>query len=365
MISLFTKLKTTSFYKYAIILITIAGTLLIAIESAKEGNRIIPHTLLIERVLFGLLALDFIFHVLEASKVKNFFNYLISFEGIIDIIAGTPFLLSFLSFENVHFIKYGFGIAAFLKIARFSDALSIFKDVIISERKSMLASLYLMFVLTFFISTILYFIEKDVNPKGFSSILESMWWSIVTLATVGYGDVVPLTILGKIIGALASVVGLGMFALPAGILANGFAQELARIKYVTSWNLVAKVPIFKDLDSGTISEIARLLVVKRFTRNEVIIKKGDRGDAMFFILDGDVDVIIKKNQEPILLKKGDFFGEIALIKDVKRTATVRANRRCETLELTTYDFKKLIRKRPEIMESVEKEGKNRFDILLD
>ena len=362
MVSFFSKLKSTTFYKYAIILITIVATLLIAIESAKEGTRIIPYTLLLERILFGFLTIDFIFHLFEAIKAKRLFAYLKSFDGIIDFIACLPLLFTIISFDNSEIFKYSFGIAAFLKIARFSDALSIFKDVIISERKSMLASLYLMFLLTFFISTLLYFIEKDVNPKGFSSILESMWWAIVTLATVGYGDVVPVTVLGKLIGAIASVVGLGMFALPAGILANGFAQELARIKYVTSWNLVAKVPIFSELDKGTISEIARLLVIKRFTRNEVIIKKGDRGDAMYFILDGEVDVILK-NKEPVVLKQGDFFGEIALLKDVKRTATVKSNGRCEMLELTTYDLKRLIQSRPEIIESIEKVAKVRLEFL--
>ena len=362
MISFFTNLKTKSFYKYVIILITICATVLIAIESARESSWVVPNTLLLERILFGLLTLDYLFHFLEAIKLKRIFTYLKSFEGIIDLIACLPFFITFINAEYSEILKYSFGIAAFLKIARFSDALSIFKDVIISERKSLLASLYLMLVLTFFISTILYFVEKDANPEGFSSIIKSMWWSVVTLATVGYGDVVPITVLGKLIGALASIVGLGMFALPAGILANGFAQELARVKSVTNWNLVAKVPIFSELDSGTISEIARLLVVKRFTKNEVIIKIGDRGDAMYFILEGEVNVLISQ-KDPILLKKGDFFGEIALLKDVKRTATVKAKKRCEMLELTTYDLKRLIQARPDIIESIEKVAKTRFDLF--
>lgn len=363
MISFFTKLKSTTLYKYIIIFITVLATLVIAIESSKEGDRIIPYTLLLERILFGLLTLDFIFHILEESKSKKLFVYLKSFEGIIDFIACLPLLFTFISFDNSEAFKYSFGIASFLKIARFSDALTIFKDVILSEKKSMLASLYLMFLLTFFISTLLYFVEKEANPEGFGSIIESMWWSVVTLATVGYGDVVPVTVLGKLIGALSSIVGLGMFALPAGILANGFAQELARVKYVTSWNLVSKVPIFSNLDKGAISDIARLLTVKRFTRNEVIIKKGDTGDAMYFLLEGEVEVILKKKQTNVLLKTGDFFGEIALLKDVKRTATVKAKRRCEMFELSCYDFKKLIKNKPEILTMIEDIAKDRYDFL--
>jgi voltage-gated potassium channel len=245
------------------------------------------------------------------------------------------------------------GILSFLKIARFSNALIIFRDVIINERKSLLASLYLMLIFTIFLSTILYFLERDINPKGFSSIIEAMSWSIATLATVGYGDVVPLTILGKVFGSLASLVGMGMFALPAGILVNGFAQELARIRYVTSWNLVAKVPIFTNLDKGTISEIARMLFIRRFSKDEVVIKEGDIGDSMYFILDGEVEVTREKDDLDIILGAGDFIGEIALLQHIERTATVIATKRSEMLELTTYDFQKLVQDKPYILDKIK------------
>ena len=362
MISLFTKIKEKSFYKGIIITLSVLTTSLIVIESAKEGKRILPETEFLEYLLFGLLTIDFLLHFLEAFSYKKLLVYLKSFEGSVDLISAIPFFLLFLHFENVNIFKYSFGVTTFLKIAKFSDALVIFKDVIITERKSLLASLYLMFLLTFVISTVLYFVEKDINPKGFSSILESMWWSIVTLATVGYGDVVPISVLGKLVGSIASIIGLGMFALPAGILANGFAQELTRIKYITSWNLVAKVPIFSELDSGAISEIARLLVIKRFSKNQVILKKGDVGDSMYFILDGEVKVHLSDKNKSVVLKQGNFFGEIALLKDVKRTATVKALKRCEMLELTKYDLRRLIQSRPDVIKSIEKVAQVRLDL---
>lgn len=363
MINAFSKFNKTTFYKYFIITTTLIAAFSIANESTMVGKNLLYSIFKIERILFGILTIDYLFHVLEAIKLKRTKKYITSFEGVVDFFAIIPFVLTFFEPHYLDVLKYSFGIATFLKIARFSDALSIFKDVILNERKSMLASLYLMFLLTFFISTILYFVEKEANPEGFGSIIESMWWSIVTLATVGYGDVVPITVLGKFIGALSAIIGLGMFALPAGILANGFAQELARVKYVTSWNLVAKVPIFSTLNKGAISEIARLLMVKRFTRNEVIIKKGDIGDAMYFILEGEVEVILKKKVPNVTLKSGDFFGEIALLKDIKRTATVKAKRRCEMFELSSYDFKKLIKSNPEIVKTIEEIAKDRYDLF--
>jgi voltage-gated potassium channel len=314
-----------------------------------------------EIVVFGLLAVDFLFRLLFFSIQKKTISYLISFKGIIDVFASIPIVFILIDSEDFFFLKIIFGVISFLKIARFSAALSVFKDVIINERKSLLASLYLMFCLTFCISTILYFIERNINPNGFGSIIESMWWSIVTLATVGYGDVVPITNLGKIIGAISAIVGLGMFALPAGILANGFAQELAKIKFITSWNLVSKVPIFKHLDKGTISEIASLLFFRRFSKNEVIIKHGDIGNAMYFIIDGEVEICKPTASSGFFLKKGDFFGEISLLKDIPRTATVTAKNRCEMLELTKYDLQKILKSKPEIIKSIENIANERFD----
>lgn len=354
------RLYENHFYRFVITVLALMATFLVAIETTRFDIRYHHLIVRVEYAVFGLLAADLLLNLILVKGVKGLGNYLFSLEGLVDIVSAIPIVIILLRLNQLHFLKLTFGIAAFLKIARFSDALSIFKDVIITERKSILASLYLMMLLTFSISTILYFVERDANPNGFSSILESMWWSIVTLATVGYGDVVPVTALGKFLGALASIIGLGMFALPAGILANGFAQELARIKYITSWNLVAKVPIFSNLDRGTISEIAKMLTVKRFSKNEVIIKHGDIGDAMYFILEGEVEVEVPNAESTGKLKKGQFFGEIALLNDNKRTATVTAKGRCETLELTSHEFKRLIASRPEIAKKIESVAQTRL-----
>jgi voltage-gated potassium channel len=353
--------EKSDFYKYTIIGSTIVATTLIALETTAIGKELHHYSLFVQALFFGVLALDYLLYIEKAYQRGRLRYYLKSYNGIIDLIAALPFiLLLFDSHDTLSDLKTILGITTFLKIARFSDALDIFKDVVINERKSILASIYLMLLMTLFISTILYFVERDVNPEGFSNIFESMWWAIITLATVGYGDVIPITPLGKFLGAAASIVGLGMFALPTGILVNGFAQELARLRYITSWNLVAKVPIFAHLDKGAISEIARLLFVKRFGRKEVIIKEGDDAEGMYFILDGEVEVVRESDDFRITLRAGDFFGEIALLKDVKRTASVISKKRSEMLELTTYDFKKLVLSKPQILSKIEEVAKERY-----
>jgi voltage-gated potassium channel len=106
--------------------------------------------------------------------------------------------------------------------------------------------------------------------------------------------------------------------------------------------------------------ISRLLLFRRFIRNETIIKEGDRGDSMYFILEGEVE-IISGNQHNTLVA-GDFFGEIALLKDGRRTATAKANSRCQCLELTAYDFKRYISKSPELMEAINTVAERRYAV---
>ncbi len=352
-----------SYYKLILILSVVFGTITIAVDTSKSVHAAYSyHCQMLELLFFGLMVIDYlvragrfpIFHPNPEDRAAArvaFKSYVTSFYGTVDFLSMAPFFM-ILCEVDMPDVKTSFGILSFLKIARYSPALTILKDVIVSERKPLTAALYLMLLLTFSTSTILYFVERSCNPAGFESIPHAMWWAIVTLATLGYGDVVPLSALGRVLGGIAAILGFGMFALPAGILANGFADEIKRLRDVGSWNLVVKVPLFSSLDSGIIYDIASLLRVKRFIKNEVIVKQGDKGDAMYFIVEGEVKV--SAGNWSTVLKAGDFFGEIALIKDMPRTATVTALRRCETLRLTTYDFKKSLASHPDILEQIEK-----------
>lgn len=319
--------------------------------------------------LFFLFFVDFIIHIVGANQhldmesndgnvhYNSLQGYLFSYYGFIDFLSIIPFIFNifYLDFADA---KIVFSMIIILKLARFSPALIVLKDVIISERKSLFAALYLMVILTLSLSTILYFIERDVSPDGFGTLLDSIWWAIVTLSTVGYGDVVPHTGLGKLLGGLTAISGFGMFALPAGILASGFADEIRRLRDITNWKMVAKVPLFSDLEFGVIADIVKLLHIRRYRKNELIIKEGSNGDAMYFILEGSVAV--HKKELDIALKKGDFFGEVALLKNIPRTATVIAKNRCELLELTTYDFQNFVRTKPELLKKIEDVASSRY-----
>lgn len=115
-----------------------------------------------------------------------------------------------------------------LKFVRYSHALQTFVDVFHEKRPDLAVVMVILSVMVVLASSLMFIVEGPAQPQAFSSIPAAMWWSVVTLTTVGYGDVYPVTMAGRALGAVIAVVGIGFFALPAGLLASGFAEAIAR-----------------------------------------------------------------------------------------------------------------------------------------
>jgi voltage-gated potassium channel len=183
-----------------------------------------------------------------------------------------------------------------------------------------------------------------------------LWWAITTLTTTGYGDVVPVTVFGRMLGGLMMIAGIIVFGLLAGILATGFSQEVRRREFLRNWDLVKQVPIFHMIGPGLIADLAALLRPRELPPRAVLWRRGDPGDAMYFIVSGEVAVLI---EPPLRLGAGDFFGELALLHDKPRTATVVTTQSCQLLELDIADFRALASKTPQLMRSIELEAGRR------
>jgi voltage-gated potassium channel len=208
-----------------------------------------------------------------------------------------------------------------------------------------------MLVLLVIASGTMYLLERHAQPTVFTSIPKALWWGIVTMATVGYGDMTPITPLGRLFGGFVMLLGIAMFAVPAGILATGFAAEIRRRDFVVTWNAVAKVPLFAGLDATRIAAIARLLKPQIVPERQAIVRRGEPADAMFFIMQGDVEVEV---EPPVRLGKGQFFGEIGLLFDTTRNATVAALNECRLLVLDRADFDRLMAQHPDLKARIEK-----------
>lgn len=145
---------------------------------------------------------------------------------IVDLLAILPFFLSGLVID-FRFLR-AFRLLRFLrlfKLARYSDTVRAFGYVARDKKEDLTVALSATVILLVVASSLMYFAERGAQPEAFSSIPEALWWGVITLTTVGYGDVYPVTAIGRALGTVISVLGVGLVALPAGILASGFVEE--------------------------------------------------------------------------------------------------------------------------------------------
>lgn len=143
----------------------------------------------------------------------------------IDVISILPFYLSLLVTVDLRLFRL-LRLVRIIRVSRYFRSMSLLISVIKQETKSMLSALVMIMVLMLFSASGIYWLEKDIQPEAFSNLPDALWWVIVTLSTVGYGDAVPITPLGKILGSVIMILGVGMVALPAGMLASRFSDTM-------------------------------------------------------------------------------------------------------------------------------------------
>ena len=154
-------------------------------------------------------------------------HYARSPMAVIDLLAILPFYLSMIFAIDLRFLR-ALRLLRVFKLTRYSPAMSMLLDVFKEESSAFFAGFFILFVLLILAASGAYLVEHDVQPDKFGSVPQAMWWAMATLTTVGYGDVTPVTAAGKIFGSMVTIVGIGMAALPAGILASGLADHLHR-----------------------------------------------------------------------------------------------------------------------------------------
>jgi voltage-gated potassium channel len=156
-------------------------------------------------------------------------RYVFSFSALIDLLAFLPFYLPFISFD-LRFLRILrlFRFLRIFKLSRYLNATKLLSNVFQSKKEELVLCLVITLSLIIVASSLMYFAENQAQPESFSSIPATMWWCVTTLTTVGYGDVYPVTVIGKFLTACIAILGIGMFALPAGILASGFSDEFKK-----------------------------------------------------------------------------------------------------------------------------------------
>ncbi len=291
-----------------------------------------------------------------AAQAGDARSYLLSPSGIVDLVAIFPVPLA-LVLGVAPATSWLFAALWILKLAQNSPGFALLGRVFLLEAKPLAGVLALFLIILVLSSATMHVIEREDQPGAFGTLPAALWWAVVTLTTTGYGDEVPHTTLGHIVGSFVMICGIATFGLWTGILATGFAAESRRRNFIQTWDLVSKVPFFQTLDPSAIAEITHMLRRLEVPPKTAIIRRGKVGDCMYFIADGEVQVEVKP--APVRLGAGSFFGELALLGNSIRTANVSTTVASTLLILDLADFRTLTAHHPELARAIDAEARRR------
>ncbi len=292
----------------------------------------------------------------QAFQARRALSYSFSGRGLADAAGALAVPLALALGANPR-TAWLLGILWPLKVLPGARGLRQLRRVLVQESGPLLSVLAIFLMVLFVASAAVYYLERDVQPATFGSIPAALWWAVATLTTTGYGDVVPITPLGRLVAAFVMICGLGVFGLWTGILATGFAAETRRDNFLKTWEAVSKVPFFAALGPAAIADVTGMLRTMDLPARTTIIRKGQTGDCMYFIAAGEVEVDLPDKK--VQLGEGAFFGEMALLGNNLRSANIATTRVSKLLVLDLVDFRLLMARHPELSETIDAEARRR------
>jgi voltage-gated potassium channel len=339
---------------YVAVLVGVAMMVLLTVDPAYEAAH---HW--VDAVLWACLAFfvfEWMVRLRHAVQLHRGWTYALSGRGLLDAYsaAAIPFALVLGANPKSAWLL---GIFWMFKVVPGIPGLRQLRRVLVQETGPLLSVLVIFLMVLFLSSVAMYFLERDVQPNGFNSVPAALWWAVATLTTTGYGDVVPITPLGRLVAAFVMICGLGVFGLWTGILATGFAAETRRDNFLKTWESVSKVPFFAALGPAAIADVTHMLRTMDLPARTTIIRKGQQGDCMYFIADGEVEVDLPGKK--VRLGDGAFFGEMALLGNNLRSANIMTTRVSRLLVLDLVDFRLLMARHPDLAETIDAEARRR------
>ena len=222
----------TDIFLITLIILNIVAVLLETVDSIY--NNYVVEFLIFERFSTIVFLIEYMLRIwvcieekIKENKLFTRLKYAATWPAIIDLLAVLSGLLPMIFEVDLRILR-ALRMLRLLKFSRYFKVMNLLLGVLKEEKQSFLAAMFLLTIAMLIASTGIYMFEKDAQPDKFGSIPEAMWWAIATLTTIGYGDVTPITSVGKFFGAIIAIIGIGVVALPSGILASGFTDQLKR-----------------------------------------------------------------------------------------------------------------------------------------
>ena len=332
----------------ALLLMNLAAAFAGTFDSfAQQHGELLRRT---EAVTVAFFALDYLLRMYTApclypgeDGLRAYWKYAKSGAGIIDLLSFLPYYLPMffpagaVAFRLIRVAR----ILRLFRINAYYDSLNVITEVVVSKAQQLLASLFIIFVLMLASSLAMYSIEHEAQPEVFRNAFSGIWWAVSTLLTVGYGDIYPITPMGKLFGILITFLGVGMVAIPTGIISAGFVEQYSKAKRLSDYGKEEQLNFLKielgNRDSWTgktikelnLPEKAILAVIQRKSgiivpRGDVVLMPGDRLILAAEALKNDHPMNIKE----ITLKKNHDWNNTAIMDlDISRQTFIVMVRR--------------------------------------
>ncbi len=359
---------SVDWFLISIIVATLVATVMQSVPTVAARHGRLLET--IEYVAMAVFSMEYALRLWVAAEhppwrrlgaVRAVLRWSVSPAGLLDLAAILPFWLSFLSTDLR--IVLVLRLIRFFKLGRYSPAMRSLLEALYSERRALFGCFVILCGATLMAAALMHLAEGAVQPEKFGTIPDAMWWAIVTLGTVGYGDAVPMTAVGRLIGGVTIFAGLLMVALPVGIVATAFASEVHKRDFVVTWGLVARVPLFSQLSATQIADVMKILRAQKVEKGAVIVRRGEPAHSMYLIVDGEVEIRLRHRH--VQLCAGDFFGEIAALRQSRRSATVQALTPTRLLALDASDLHSLMDREPQIASRIWEAAQARLGSELE
>jgi voltage-gated potassium channel len=232
-------------FNVSIVTLILLNIVAMILESVEQIHEAVPRGLFVfERFSVVVFSIEYVLRIWScveeppyARPILGRLRFAATPLALVDLSAVLPFYLPFIHadlrgmrmFRMIRIMRV-MRIARIAKLGRYSESLQMLLRVVKSRREPLLSSVLILLILAVVSATLMFYAENKAQPDRFSSIPAAMWWAVATLTTIGYGDVYPVTVVGKLMASVIAVLGVGMFALPTGILGSGFMEELDQHK---------------------------------------------------------------------------------------------------------------------------------------
>ncbi|HTT82957.1 MAG TPA: ion transporter [Rhizomicrobium sp.] len=269
---------------------------------------------------------------------------------VVDFLAVVPSLIGQFFGLDLRVLRI-FRLFRLLKLARYSQALQALLGVLLAERSSLFASTLLLFATVCFFGELMHLAEGSLQPHVLGTMPGGMYWAITTLATVGYGDIVPATPLGKFIAGCTMAIGVALFALPVGIIANGFVTGLSRRRFAITWSMLRRQPLFRGFDIDALNTILEVPTAHIARQHAQVTVAGKEASALYLVVSGRACAETGDHSEE--LGPGAIFGEEALHHAANYTQTVTAEADMRIIAFSGDELRRLCRKYPLLQQRIE------------